>query len=433
MFYIAQRTAIWTFNKTSRMNFWTPLQLYVPNAASNLAYRLSLFAQSDKADTYLAVRSLQYSTNLFRCGHGQKTVPPTTTTLPTVSPTKSLFCDFEQNTLCNWKSPSGSFRVGTPEGSNIPHMYLPPYDHTRSSRLGHIVFTYGNQQFYATRGTLQADNPFPSQQICFEFYYYFYASGSSNFVLTMDGQATPVPVFRAYAANEIKWKRAIFTIIPNTSYKTFTFSSSVKEGVLAIDDINVRLGACPVSDTERHCDFEMGSSCIFGPVFNAAGIWKVFQAYSFGIPDHTTRSRDGHYYGMEFRGVPKSTATQRFLIQSKQIDGTRFHCLRFSYLIVNALPSTSLFYEIERTGPVFGGSISRPLRWKTAGNTVGMWFSHRVPIPRYTSMDIRMGIEINGESEGKVFVDDIFLDSTFCPYPHNCDFEVTSGLNVIEC
>ena len=258
---LGKRNILWdTKSINTRNNNWQTMKKFIANQdANNLPYRLSLFVQSYSSNTYIGVRSIHYTTTdlYINCGgHPIQSNTGTITTKqqiqPTISPSKSLFCDFEHNDLCNWRSPSNTFIVGTPLSSTIPNtatLYLPPYDNTKKSRTGHLVYTYGYQLYFAT---LEADNPYINSiqfnnptynEICFQFYYYFYAAAISNFKLVMSDninqqhstQTTSskiITVFQAYTANEINWKLARFTISLNatTKFNKFKFISQIKMG-----------------------------------------------------------------------------------------------------------------------------------------------------------------------------------------------------------
>ena len=230
------------------MQFWENAQVYIPKTTKGAPYRLSLTAKSSNPSTYLGVKNFVYTTDLSRCRNDVTTAKPTTTTTSTISPSKSLDCTFEDGTLCNWKSSNGwttwstgAFVVGSPTGqNNVDSMYLPYVDHTRASSTGHFAYTYSKSRSSENlKATLSADNPYQNQVICFRFYYYFYTSGSSTFFLTMDNDTAQIPVFRAYGANENKWRMAYFTIEPNATYSKFTFRSSIAKGKLTTFEIPI--------------------------------------------------------------------------------------------------------------------------------------------------------------------------------------------------
>lgn len=146
----------------------------------------------------------------------------------------------------------------------------------------------------------------------------------------------------------------------------------------------------------------------------------MYSASNFGINDHTTHSRDGHYYGLDmsvFGG--RSSYHKGSQVLSRQMDGTKYRCVQFSYLLANVLPNTTLSYDFT-TGIGFG---RRTQHWQVAGSTLKLWFTHKVQTPR-EKFDFSMSIHTLGEPSGKVFVDDIKFLTNTCNYPHNCGFEV---------
>ena len=192
-------------------------------------------------------------------------------------------------------------------------------------------------------------------------------------------------------------------------------------GILAIDDITMKAGPCVESGLQM-CDFEMGKTCIFEPIYNGYTNWKVYAA-SKSIPDHTTHTSDGHYYGLDFADLTSrdsnlTTTKKRHEILSKSLDGHTYRCFKFSYLLHKVLPNTTLYYEMVSRQPGEGSK-----QWQVAGGTSGLWFTHQVPIAQGI-VAFRMGIETPGESGGKVFVDDIEFRHDSCDNPHVCNFEV---------
>ena len=173
------------------------------------------------------------------------------------------------------------------------------------------------------------------------------------------------------------------------------------------------------------CDFEEGDTCIFEPVFTGYENWKVYPASNETIPDHTTHSSYGHYYGLDFKDVRSSSLRRRHVIQSRRLDGSKFRCIKFSYLLAKVLPATRLYYEIESRSET--GAFPYLTKWQVAGGTAGLWFTHKVPLER-RMFDFRMGIDTVGESDGKVFVDDVLFTQDSCDNPHNCNFEVRTKI-----
>lgn len=170
----------------------------------------------------------------------------------------------------------------------------------------------------------------------------------------------------------------------------------------------------------RICDFEQNQTCIFEPIASFYPTWRVYNASSERIHDHTTQSRDGHYYGLDLSVFgTQSSYKKRAQVLSRRVSGSKYRCVQFSYLLANVLPNTTLSYDI-----ITGDGVDRRIQhWEVAGSTLNMWFTHKVRAP-YATFDLSMGISTLGERNGKVFVDDIKFLTNSCNYPHSCDFEV---------
>lgn len=149
------------------------------------------------------------------CGHPVKVSTTTITTTTTVSPAKTLNCDFEKGNLCNWKS--SSFRVESPATTRIKTMFFPTIDITSNSKYGKVAYAFSEERNSPTNSLLYADNPYPNMKICFGFYYYFYSNGPSSFAVTMDRKdqsviTQQVPIFRGFGANENVWRKGTYKV-----------------------------------------------------------------------------------------------------------------------------------------------------------------------------------------------------------------------------
>ncbi len=188
----------------------------------------------------------------------------------------------------------------------------------------------------------------------------------------------------------------------------------------------MRQGECLSTQLEnggKVCEFEQNKTCIFEPIFDGQPTWAVYNASTFGIVDHTTHTRDGHYYGLDlsvFGSRSPGATFKQSTVAARAVDGTTYRCLQFSYLMANVLPNTTLNYYTS-SGVGFGRQREH---WSVAGSTLKMWFTRRAPLPNYRSTFLSMGIKTLGEPAGKVFIDDVKFLKTSCNYPHTCDFEV---------
>src|SRR5699024_2156093 len=135
---IGNQTILWSFNDTKLIGYLRTAKLYVPNPVQNVSYRLSLYAPSSHPSTYLGVFRIIYQPEPYRCGHGNRP-GVTTTSTTTISPAKSLNCDFEQNNFCNWKTHT-NFVIGTSNNYERDSMFMPSGDHTKDSRAGHFAY-----------------------------------------------------------------------------------------------------------------------------------------------------------------------------------------------------------------------------------------------------------------------------------------------------
>lgn len=205
--------------------------ILIENNNSSL-FRLSLRAQSSNTSTFIGVQSVYLNPTTRNCdGH---TVQPTTVPVPTVSPSQTLNCDFEQNNLCKWSSQGNMFKVTEP--ALVPPSqkeYMPFRDTTRSSSVGHFAYLYADK-VDAVDGQLLGLNAYKGKRICMQFYFFFYASGASKFTLLNDSPSRTA-LFTEYNYSQLKWRLAKFTLNANeTNFNNFIFSATVQNGTVLL-------------------------------------------------------------------------------------------------------------------------------------------------------------------------------------------------------
>ena len=177
------------------------------------------------------------------------------------------------------------------------------------------------------------------------------------------------------------------------------------------------------------CQFENDEPCIFSPIISLLDNvkWDVFQASAFDLRDHTTNSRDGHFFGLNLSQIGKSFSfsVPTHNVESTELNIATAHCLQFSYFLEGVPDTTSLFFEVHNEDEV---DISYR-GWTVAGNTLGRFFTHRahLRLPSETAKRyrLRFGPDLSGKrGQGGLFIDDVKLTAGQCLNVLQCDFEV---------
>ena len=438
--YKMVRTVLWSFGSSNATvgNHSQAALISVPNKApgQSLTFRLSIRARSLLPSLFIGIERLDYSDKgVCSSSTAGTTVTSKPITTTTESPAKTLDCNFEQSTFCNWKpnkidsNGNNAFSVGQSSDQLLKEHFLAPSgDHTKLSLAGHFAYVIskdnGGAASTQSSGTLRAVTPFT--EACFTFYYFFNTFGLSNFTLQLEkpsGERTIV--YYSSGSNSFRWQKVSLTIAPPYAYSAFLFSATVLKGILAVDDISVVAGKCSDnSQAEFGCDYEANSTCgLLDPVWSPSSVaWSIYQGADIRpkkIADHTTRTPSGHFFGLDLSVLENGTSARQteFRIQSRPIRKRNFHCLKFSYLLADVSPNVTFYYEV----PVEGTNT----HFELAGSTAGIWFRRHQRITTTTTQNtVTMGIKTGGERKGKVFIDDLVFESwSGCFDGFKCDFD----------
>lgn len=171
-------------------------------------------------------------------------------------------------------------------------------------------------------------------------------------------------------------------------------------------------------------DYETSQLRILEPIYVGPDEeWKRWRGADLDYPtvDHTTHTEDGHFYGIDFAQMRLNDTKRRFLIQSRTLPEKAVFCFRFSYLIDNLHPKSSLVYGFSTSGETTIDPV-----WSVDADTNRLWFTHESSLAHFGDWSLSMAIDTEGDSEtGKVFIDDVSLQKGECLYNGECTFEVS--------
>lgn len=359
--------------------------------------------------------------------HGQRRPPRDNTSGPNVT------CTFEDD-LCDWVAVDNAFKLASAKTINVPEnikLDTPFDDHTEGTADGQFAY-FANGKDTPQEAVLRHANPFKGKSVCVHFAYHLSAATTATvFTFTTDYHK-PSTLFKVFGSNNILWQMARFTVA-NSNADNFYFYTKLSEGALAIDDVIISLGECPVLDQvydfeyadTMECTFEHNSSCIFKPLpgHQEPNHWRMYKASQFAhFADHTTHRADGHFYGIDLSETVHNTANT-LTLTSRQFR-LRYGCIRFSYFTANLTTGFGLSVYVTTTGHK---KTARQRAFFSGEDTDGAWYQREYQFVTGQSYVIQFEVEDkNGARpfQGMAFIDDVKIFTDRCiHWPEKCEFE----------
>ncbi|EEC16902.1 hypothetical protein IscW_ISCW012219 [Ixodes scapularis] len=119
------------------------------------------------------------------------------------------------------------------------------------------------------------------------------------------------------------WMLARVPIVSQEKLK-FTLEVHISSGLIALDDLEVTSGKCPLIDK---CTFELGSPCGFYWEHSSPRIWRVVQSKALKVPDHTLQNNAGHFLYVNTTDVDPAHPESRVFLDTR--DPTPSTCVTF--------------------------------------------------------------------------------------------------------
>nr|XP_046916964.1 MAM and LDL-receptor class A domain-containing protein 1-like [Dermatophagoides farinae] len=277
---------------------------------------------------------------------------------------------------------------------------------------------------------MKAENPHmvdESTKVCFRFAYFLYGEDHSMVnlkVLSSSSESSDQKskiLFRSYDEITIKWHEAYIDLTIDENSDHFEINGLIHQGILAIDDIKVTIGECVTQELE--CDFESDISSMFKP----SSSWRIWKGADIGINDHTTDTKDGHFYGIFKEAKSKEIGTFSTVTTKKAFDD--YSCLRFSYYLMGNRNVSLSYLAIDVDNELIFGDSWEIIGANNLNGQVG-WMTHQATISNpgdAMGFRLQMKIEILAVSDNEelgVFIDDISIYPGECTSTGgDCDFE----------
>lgn len=354
----------------------------------------------------------------------------TTTTTTPARPPSAFQCDFEgsDTNFCLWfPDPSSDIVFTIKTGQNAVYGSAPFIDHTLQNSFGRFAYlnTKSNDQKLRT-SRLRSPLLQWNFETCLEFWYQL--AGPSVAALM-------VGVRTSSSVSQILWKRLgnlqadtwqhSFVRIPaNSTNKFIDFEADVSgtnQGYIAIDDVQLILGACPAQKT---CDFESPDICGYTHDVTAKFKWErnrggTSSSSTGASSDHTYQTPAGYYMYIE-TSSPQMTGDKARLISPTYKRHAGGVCVTWWYHAYGSSIGSLNVYSREK------GQLSVSPLWSISGNQGDMWRTASITVN--TIHDFEMVFEgvVGTSFTGDISLDDITIDTDGpCIRPGSCTFETS--------
>lgn len=331
----------------------------------------------------------------------------------------SIGCSFEDG-LCSWLQGAEdnldwTFSSGPTETPNTG----PTGDHT----TGNGKYLYLNTSSASKKGNkaqLKSSvlPPAGEHGYCFSFWYHMFGPtvGSMKVFLQVADPFEKTLVWQRSGNHGDQWLLMQSHMTIEKEHQLILEATVGGEaGDVAIDDISLADGPCPVSDV---CDFEE-NSCGWSQDSGDELDWvrQTGSSQNAGPhSDHTTNTATGHYYYLPAtQGNPTG---QTAAMVSPLYPTNAGSCVQLWYHMNGKEVGTLNIYQRSadegREVLLFSQTGDQGPLWRSAQATL---------LPRVKPYRIVVEGVTGGLSEGGIAFDDVHLTEDHCPPPGHCDFE----------
>lgn len=328
-----------------------------------------------------------------------------------------VLCDFESG-FCGWKQPktddfdwtrgrNGTASIGT--GA--------PFDHTTGTQSGYFAY------IETSRPRKQGDQAYlvsprydSSATRCLQFWYHM--SGRTIGQLSVyqpraGSNMFGAPIWFRNGDQDNIWRRAKITLPARSPGYNVIFvgqRGAGYQGDIAIDDVKVTDGRCPISG---FCNFET-DMCGWTNAINGVNDDFDWLRDNGGTPsrftgprvDHTTGSDQGYYVYIETSGSFRKQGEIAQLV-SEHLQPTSAKCLSFWYHMYGAgVGNLTVYTQVGKQQPVAA--------WSLGGNQNNIWRLASVNLVASAEFTVMIEATHGGNYTGDIAIDDIRVLSRSC-------------------
>ncbi|XP_078483553.1 MAM and LDL-receptor class A domain-containing protein 1 isoform X3 [Ciona intestinalis] len=346
----------------------------------------------------------------------------------------NLTCDFEVDT-CGWYQEQDvddfDWRYGQGESATIITNTGPGYDHTLGEgNGGHYMYLDASRNIQPDSFTRLITYPQPPSKdnnhyVCVEWYYHMFGPsiGTLNlYRINHDNNDNKWKIWTRIGSQGNRWNYGYYEFQADITYSLwFEGIRGGFDGDIAIDDISVTEGRCPLKP--RECDFE-ATNCHFNKDKTDDGdFWTIRKGaakhsdVTGPTVDHTLQTDEGSYYIAELYDVDVGLITRTLTPSHPGTSSSQ--CLTFWYYMYGDGVG---FFNVY-TQP-YANFDKASILWTKQGNAGPLWRLAKVTLPP-SSSDFQIAFEaIKGNTKnGDIAMDDMKIYDGECPPPGSCDFE----------
>ncbi|CAK8676682.1 unnamed protein product [Clavelina lepadiformis] len=328
-------------------------------------------------------------------------------------------CDFDNRNICGFTNDHlGNFDWTQHNGTTSSSDTGPTNDHTRGDETGFYMY------IEASRPRVENDvarllSPVmdPTDGACLEFYYHMFGVGIGDFnVMLQLENGTSHHLWSESGDHGNQWNKAKATLVSDHSF-TIVFEATVGSNFhsdTALDDVNIKHGACPKPLFQ--CDFDQGSLCGFIQDSDDDFDWipnsgATSSADTGPIADNTLENSSGFYLYLE-SSDPRQTGDITRL-SSPLMNPTNAQCLQFYYHMHGSDIGTLNVYLRQRSNV---DDLGVPI-WSKTGPQGFRWFRGRTSVVSSDSFQFVFEGVRGLDYHGDIAIDDISIRNGLCEQP----------------
>uniref|UniRef100_A0A090XCS1 Putative mam domain protein n=1 Tax=Ixodes ricinus TaxID=34613 RepID=A0A090XCS1_IXORI len=322
----------------------------------------------------------------------------------------TLWCNFEGGTFCGWEHVNGdiSFKLNEPS-KNIPP--FPQSDHTLQAYRGRFIYVEASGSWFQVARLKSPAIPADYRdRFCVSLWHTSAPNTHGYF-----GINNTVELYEHWRdLSNVRWVHGQHLVTMPENADKFTLDVYIKSGLIALDDLEVTSGYCPLIDK---CTFELGSPCHFYWEYSSPRIWRVVQGKVLNVPDHTLQDNSGHFLYVNTTVVDPAHPESRVFLDTR--DPTPATCVTFWWKGFGTASDLNVYVHTKET------VLRDPVLSLYTRATPDGWIPRSVTISSKTKWQLvfeAVSPTYSSRQSG-VMVDDVEFSSGECSLDYYCSFE----------
>ncbi|KAH9494976.1 hypothetical protein Btru_018310, partial [Bulinus truncatus] len=385
---------------------------------SDTSFYIAIDAQHNSLEqTTIVVDDIKLSDGL--CSMQTSPPPLTNPTLPSFF--DILSCNFESNQpLCYYtQNLDDDLDWLLNEGNSSSDFLGPEADHTLGNIKGHYIHI--DDSFKRTFATARISSLqfFSNMTHCLSFWYRLHGAFNNTLNVYLSNSLGPgSAIWTKEGEQGLSWLNSLIELEGDNDYHKIVFEGLIcadYKGDIALDDIIVYNGPCPVS---AFCDFE-DDTCGFNQDLYDDFDWLrhngSISTHSTGpYIDHTYGTKFGHYMHIETSSPRVAGDVARIL--TPVYPATDGRCLKYWYHMYGSSVGTLTVYLRDIRG-------NDAILDKKVGNFGNQWLLAQLDLSSLTPFQVIFEGTVGSSYNGDIAIDDVEVAKDPCIEMYGCDFE----------